>query len=126
MRRGHVVTAVIAVAAAAFVVAPAALAASPARIHADFADNGRLDGRYSNEDLERALQDVTGQGYPGGGTAGERATIRNRLGQQRNAGGAVRGGTLPFTGLDLALMTVGGGFLLVVGWGFRRLGRQRA
>jgi cell division protein FtsW (lipid II flippase) len=35
------------------------------------------------------------------------------------------GGTLPFTGLDLALMSAGGALLLASGLGLRRLGRAK-
>ncbi|MBA2384048.1 MAG: hypothetical protein H0V68_05220 [Actinobacteria bacterium] len=110
--------------------APAALAASssPREIYADFADNGRLDGQYSTAELERALQDAEAQGYPGAGTAPAQAAIQERLGEQQAGGvGAVGqgGGTLPFTGLDLALLTAGAGALLLLGFGFRKLGRTR-
>lgn len=123
MRRRRVVKALITVAAAALLAVPAGSAASPWQIYADVADNGRLDGNYSNADLERALADAEGQASSGSGSAA-RASIRQRLGEQRPAGAAVRGGALPFTALDLALLTAGGVFLLAVGWGFRRLGRQ--
>lgn len=36
---------------------------------------------------------------------------------------AVRGGSLPFTGIDLGLIAAGGG-LLLLGRGLRRLGRR--
>ncbi len=37
-----------------------------------------------------------------------------------------RTGALPFTGLDLALLVVGGASLVLVGAGLRRLGANRA
>ena len=43
-----------------------------------------------------------------------------------NVAGDVVTGTLPFTGVDLALLTVGAAFLLLLGWGFRRVGRAQA
>ena len=127
MRRGRVVTVGIVTIAVALVAASAAIAASPRQIYADFADNGRLDGNYSAGDLERALADAEGQGYPGAGQSPARAAIKNRLGQRGAAAGApVRAGTLPFTGVDLVLLTSGAVFLLLVGWSFRRLGRARS
>jgi hypothetical protein len=39
--------------------------------------------------------------------------------------GAAQGGGLPFTGLDLTLMAVGGATLLLTGAGLRRLARNR-
>jgi hypothetical protein len=35
-----------------------------------------------------------------------------------------RTGTLPFTGVDLALLTIGGFLMLALGLGARRLGRN--
>lgn len=37
-----------------------------------------------------------------------------------------RGGDLPFTGLDVALIMAAGGVLLAMGFGMRRLGRSEA
>lgn len=127
MNRGRIVTAALATLVVAAFAVPAALAATPREIFADFADNGRLDGQYSTADLERALQDTEAQGYPGAGTEPSRAAIQERIGER--AGDDVdvvgqSGGTLPFTGLDLALLTAGAGALLLLGWGFRRLGRS--
>ncbi len=129
MKFGRIVTGVLAILVMAVVAAPGASAASPREIYADFADNGRLDGNYSKADLERALQDAEGQGYPGAGTGPAQAAIQDRLGEDAgdDGVGAVgqSGGTLPFTGVDLALLTFGAVALLVLGWGFRRLGRAR-
>jgi len=132
MNRGRIVTGLLATLVVAASAVPAALAASssPREIYADFADNGRLDGQYSTAELERALQDVEAQGYPGAGSAPAQAAIQERIGEQQAGGGGVGGvgqggGTLPFTGLDLALLTAGAGALLLLGWGFRRLGRSR-
>jgi hypothetical protein len=60
------------------------------------------------------------------------------LGQYAGVGGEVQqsvplgtqavhtSGTLPFTGLDLALVAAGAILLLVTGWALRRAGRNRA
>jgi hypothetical protein len=109
------------------VAAPGALAASPNQIYKDYADNGVLNGSYTRADLERALRDVQIQGYgkppvkSGVGPAIERA-----LGAQGTlAETGKKTGGLPFTGFDLALMALGGGALLAVGAGFRRLGKAK-
>jgi hypothetical protein len=118
--------------------APSALAASPRQIYRDFADNGRLDGTYSRADLQRALQDAAVQGY---GQPNVVVTMRPAVQQQLRHSGvagaqatktqtqthplraqAAAAGTLPFTGLDVALIAIGGGGLLLLGGGLRRLG----
>jgi hypothetical protein len=104
--------------------ATAASAASPRTIYNDWRADGRIDGNYSTRDLQSALSDTTLQGYGSGGFA---PAVKQRL---RNQGGTLgapqRSGTLPFTGLDLALLVGGAAFLLVLGGGLRRLGRSRA
>jgi hypothetical protein len=56
------------------------------------------------------------------GTAGE---TQSGVGSGGTLGAASQG-TLPFTGLDLALLVAGGLVLLMVGAGVRRLTRSRA
>jgi hypothetical protein len=131
MRRGWIITGVTAVAGAVAIGVPAAFAATPQQIYKDYADNGRLDRTYSKPDLSRALHDAVLQGYvrpthnvvpavkkrvnhPSGGVAGA------------NLPAAKRQGTLPFTGLDLALMTAGGFSLLLLGGALRRFARNKA
>jgi hypothetical protein len=105
-------------AALVFGVGPA-LGATPQQIYKDYADNGRLDHKYSQADLQRALRDAALQGYPKVGVQG---AVEQALGAK-----AVkpRGG-LPFTGLDLALLAAGGGVLLVAGTGLRKLARSKS
>ena len=112
---------VLAAAAALLVLASTAAAATPTQIYRDYADNGRLDGHYSRADLDRALKDAVLQGYPNGNT-------QPGFQQQVAAAGAeaAAGGGLPFTGLDLTLMVVGGTALLLTGAGLRRAARNRA
>lgn len=130
MRRGRVITAVTAFAAAVAVGAPGALAATPQQIYKDYADNGRLDGHYSKSDLQRALHDAVIQGYkPATSVA---PAIKKKISSPSSgvAGAklpaAKRQGALPFTGLDLALMTAGGFSLLLLGAGLRRFARNKA
>src|SRR5712691_5348287 len=132
MRRGRFTAGLSALIAAALLGAPGAFAASPKAIYRDYQDNGRLDGNYSPADLQRALKDVVLQGYPktGGNVAPK---IHTKMTQPRSG---VLGAppvtrtatrpTLPFTGVDLALMTVGGLSLLGLGAGLRKLARNKA
>jgi hypothetical protein len=122
---------VSALALLALMVVSGATAASPSEIYADYADNGRLDRAYSDSDLRNALNDAAVQGYGKPTvTPGMRGEIEEQLGEVNTAAQDVdtvgRTSTLPFTGVDLALLTVGAGFLLLLGLGFRRLGRPRA
>jgi hypothetical protein len=98
-------------------VGPAA-AASPQRIYKDLADNGRLDGRYSDADIARAfnLERVvrTDQRRPAQAEAQAPETSTSAPATERSSP------TIPFTGLDLALLVVGGGPLLLIGIGLRR------
>ena len=95
-----------------------AYGATPQQIYRDYANNGRLDQRYSQADLQSALRDSALQGYPKVGVQG---AVEQALGAQ-----AVKAkGGLPFTGLDLALLAAGGGLLLVTGAGLRKLGRAK-
>ena len=130
MRRGRIITAVTAFAAAVAVGAPGALAATPQQIYKDYADNGRLDGHYSKADLQRALHDAVIQGYkPATSVA---PAIKKKISSPSSgvAGAklpaAKKQGALPFTGLDLALMTIGGFSLLLLGGALRRFARNKA
>ena len=130
MHRGRIITAVTAFAAAVAVGAPGALAATPQQIYKDYADNGRLDGHYSKADLQRALHDAVIQGYkPATSVA---PAIKKKISSPSSgvAGAklpaAKKQGALPFTGLDLALMTVGGFSLLLLGGALRRFARNKA
>jgi hypothetical protein len=103
-------------AACAFVVigligAGPASAVSPQRIYADLADNGRLDGRYAPADIARALD--VGQVVRTDVRKPTPSAHQSRPAKESSDG-------LPFTGLDLALLTVGGGPLLLIGFGLRR------
>ena len=107
-----------AVACAVLASAGAASAATPQQIYKDYADNGRLDHKYSQADLQRAQRDAALQGYPRVGVQG---AVEQALGEQ----GVKASGGLPFTGLDLALLAAGGGLLLVAGTGLRKFGQAK-
>ena len=128
MGRGRIAFAV-AIAASAVIAVPQALAATPRAIYRDYADNGRLDGAYSAAELRHALQDAVVQGYGSpprqSGVAGAAQLGTGR--PTRGLPGAIPAtravqGQLPFTGLDLWLMALGGGGLLLLGGGLRRVG----
>ena len=111
----------------ALMVASAGSAASPSEIYADYADNGQLDRTYSDSDLQNALNDAAVQGYGKPTvTPGMRGEIEEELRDEEAVDTVGQTDTLPFTGVDLALLTVGAGLLLVLGLGFRRLGRPRS
>jgi hypothetical protein len=118
MWRRSIVLVVFACAVGILVAAPAAVAASPQQIYRDYADNGKLDRSYSKADLKTALKYSAAQGYPRVGVQG---AVQQALGAQavKTTGG------LPFTGLDLALMAVGGVLLVGAGTTLRKLGHSR-
>lgn len=123
MRRRRILGTIAIALLGALIAATAASAASPRQIYRDWADNGRIDGNYSERDLQSALRDTTVQGYGAGGFA---PAVRERMSARQGLGEARRSGTLPFTGLDLALLVGGAVFLLLLGGGLRRLGRARS
>ena len=99
--------------------APAAFGASADDIYRDYADNGKLDKQYSDRELQSFLQNPAVQSY---GRVTVAPTLRNQVLQQL----APERRTLPFTGLDLALLTAGGLGLLLAGGGLRWFARRRA
>jgi hypothetical protein len=114
--RRRPVLGLIIVAASALAFAGPALAVSPQKIYKDLADNGKLDKRYSQADIARAfnLKRVMG-------TDQRRVPMRRPAAVTPSPTAAKRSSrTIPFTGLDLALLTVGGGPLLLIGIGLRR------
>lgn len=107
---------VLAVFAILLVAAGPAAAATPQQIYKDLADNGKLDAKYRRADVARAfnLERVIR-------TDRQPPTRRPAAFTTRPTSPAKRSsGRLPFTGLDLALLTVGGGPLLLIGIGLRR------
>jgi hypothetical protein len=120
--------AVLAVAVVALLVAPTALAATPEQIYRDYADDSRLDGSYTGTELQAALQSPVVQGYGRQEVVtGLQPAIQSQIAaQQQPPLQAVRESEgLPFTGLDLALLTAGGLFLLAFGVSMRRLAKAK-
>lgn len=93
--------------------------ATPQKIYGDLADNGRLDGRYCTSDINRALHSPSLQRYE----------LRTRAAPPPAAVlspvSADTRGSLPFSGLDLALFGGVGGPLLLIGASFGRVARVR-
>jgi hypothetical protein len=121
MRRRFLIwgTSVCAVAAVAFAPAAMAAGATPQQIQRDYALHGKLTQTYSRSDLQRAQRDAALQGYPHVGVQGAVAKALGAQAVKQSSSG------LPFTGLDLTLMTVGGALLLATGLGLRRVGRAK-
>jgi len=106
--------------------APAA-AATPRqisqRIFADLADNGRLDGHYTRAQINRALHSPSLADYEGPAQRAARPQPRPAARAMPPAGN--ERGTLPFSGLDLALFGGVGGPLLLLGASLGRLARVK-
>jgi hypothetical protein len=123
---GWLTRGVTVLAVAALLVVPTAFAATPEQIYNDFASDGTLDGQYTVAELQSALQNPIGQGYPRNEVVTElRPTIQRQIAAQQPLQQEVERGGLPFTGLDLALLTAGGLFLLAFGFSLRRLAKAR-
>jgi hypothetical protein len=109
-------------AGAILALAGAAAAATPQqisqRIFADLADNGRLDGHYTRPQINRALHAPSLQSY-------EQSARRPAVIVPTAAPAADSGGSLPFSGLDLALLGGVGGPLLLLGASLGRLSRVK-
>ncbi len=66
-----------------------------------------------------------GGGHKSQGYQGPGESVQGEL-QQGVAGVSTSSGTLPFSGQDLTLLTVGGIALILVGTGFYRLSRRQS
>jgi hypothetical protein len=106
----------------------AAAAATPQqtsqRIFADLADNGRLDGKYTRAQIDRALHTPSLRGYE----VPTRPVPIRRPVSVRSAepsAEASRGLSLPFSGIDLALLGAVGAPILLLGASLGRFARVR-
>ena len=110
---------VVAVAAVFFLaLGGVALAASPQTIYNDYEDNGRLDGTYTDAELNAYLNSALVHQYGEPTILTELDTLVKRILSARDR--------FPFTGAEIALMVVGVLVLAGVGLGLRRLARNRA
>jgi hypothetical protein len=128
--------------AVALVAVSGAFAASPQTIYNDYADNGKLDRTYSKRDLQGALKSAVVQQYGHGQSQGLKPAVKTKITkktttvtkttQPKSAQGVLgapavkKSGGLPFTGLDLGLITFGAIALLLFGAALRRLARHKA
>jgi uncharacterized membrane protein YgcG len=92
MGRTRTGVAVVFVSAAAVIAASGALAATPQEIYRDYADNGRLDNKYSPADLDRALKDAVVQQYAPAGNEGLPPAVEEGN-DGSTSGGTTSGGT---------------------------------
>jgi hypothetical protein len=97
-----------------------ASAATPQKIYRDLADNGRLDGHYSQRDINRALHMPSLQRYE---LEASRKAVPAKPVVPVVTADKVR--AIPFTSIDLALFAGVGGPLLILGAGLGRVVRLR-
>lgn len=88
------------------------------KIFADLADNGRLDGHYTRVQINRALHAPSLQGY-------EQPSRQPTAVVPKATSVTDTGGSLPFSGLDLALFGGVGAPLLLLGASLGRVARAR-
>jgi hypothetical protein len=120
MRRVRNTAVLVGIGAALLMGASTALAATPRQIYNDYVTHGRLTHHYSKADLQRALQSTLLKGYSHGHGAGMKTHIKGHLPSLKTHGG------LPFTGMDLGLITFGALLLLAFGASLRRFARSKA
>jgi hypothetical protein len=95
-----------------------ALAATPQDIYDDYAADGKLDGTYTDEELEAYLADGLIDTYGDPAIVAELdALVTSMLGEDR--------GEFPFTGAQLFLIALVAVVLVGGGVGLRRLARSR-
>jgi hypothetical protein len=111
---------------AALVLAGAVAAATPQetsqRIFADLADNGRLDGQYTRAQIDRALHTPSLRGYE------QASPVRSPTASVRSDTPSAQGGrglSLPFSGIDLALLAAVGAPILLLGASLGRFARVK-
>ena len=144
MRRGRLIAIALA-AAAALLAVPSALGASPQQITKDLADNGKLNGTYSAQELKSAFKNPSVLGYgspsaqvqdvvvvlsaqrtesrPRQGVLGAQRTVQPRARSPLTA--TRRSGSLPFTGAELGFFAAVGLALVGSGLVVRRAARAR-
>ncbi len=120
MRRVRTTGVLLGICGALLVGVPTAGAATPRQIYNDYVAHGRLTQHYSKADLQRALQSTLLQGYTHGQGPGMVTHIRAQVPEPK------ADGALPFTGMDLGLITAGAILLLAFGAALRRFARAKA
>ena len=120
MTRVRMTGVLLGICGALFLGASTAGAATPRQIYNDYVQHGRLTHHYSKADLQRALSSTLMKGYSHNHGPGMKTHIRIHFPPVKTHGG------LPFTGMDLGLITAGAIMLLALGAGLRRFARARA
>jgi hypothetical protein len=111
----------------ALVAAGNAGAATPQTIYRDLADNGRLDGTYSRAEIERAFgsnSSIPSYARPLVGEPQRTPQMVRRAPAEASSGESRA--SLPFSGLDAALLAAVSAPLLLLGGGMRHLARSHA
>ena len=115
------------VAGTAFLFAGAAAAETPQqtsqRIFADLADNGRLDAKYTEAQIDRALHTPALEGYE---QPARPEPIRRPAVASTPAASDEVDRALPFSGIDVALFGAVGAPLLLLGASLGRLARMKS
>ncbi len=114
MRRVRTIGGLLGVFAVLLLGASPALSATPRQIYNDYVQHGHLTKHYSKADLQRAYNSTLLKGYSHGHHNGFHHVV-----PPPPPG-------LPFTGMDLGLITAGALMLLAFGVGLRRFARSKA
>lgn len=93
------------------------LAATPQDIYNDYADNGKLDGTYTQQELQAYLNDAAIHQYGN-------PTVVEPLDQVVNS--MLNTTEFPFTGAQLAVIAIIAVALIATGFVLRRMTRKRA
>lgn len=113
------------VAGTALFLVGAASAATPQqisqRIFADLADNGRLDGKYTRAQIDRALHTPSLRGYEPAVPSRRPAAVPSEAPSVDTG----RGLSLPFSGIDLAFLAAVGAPILLLGASLGRFTRMK-
>jgi hypothetical protein len=116
--------AVGAIAALALVGSGSAFAATPQTIYRDLVDNGRLDGKYTRAEIERAFKlppKVRTDRAPSTALPRKPIAVPSAGETAQSPRTAKRSDRrVPFSALDAALLVAGGAPLLLIGAGLRR------
>jgi hypothetical protein len=119
MRRVRTTAVLLGIGAALLISATTAAAATPRQIYNDYMMHGRFTHHYSKADIDRACHSALIQGYSHGhhdmcvSPRPPRPPVPTPPG-------------LPFTGMDLGLISFGAVLLLAFGAALRRFARSKA
>jgi hypothetical protein len=116
---GKIVLIAIATVVLVLAISGVALAATPQDIYDDYAADGKLDGTYTDAELQAYLDDSLIDQYGDPDTVAELDALVTRLLTHQDD-------DFPMTGAQWALIGVGALTLVGFGLGLRRLARTRA